>query len=140
MNIRVIQNGKVKDPGLIAVRDEYVKRFRRYGSLRVDELKPKKNRSLWPASCACRVLLDERGDACDSEGFARRLQQWSMQDGLIAFSVGDAYGHDEQTRSEAVHLLRLSDMVLPHQLAHVLLIEQIYRAACILHNSPYHHA
>ncbi len=139
MNITVIQNGKIKDKNIIALRDEYTKRFQRYGKLKVQESSPKPGKSLWPDNCKWRVLLDERGDTYTSEQFAQQLNQWTMTYGAVGFAIGEAYGHDEQTKTEASCVMRLSDMVLPHQLAHVLLIEQIYRAACILNNNPYHH-
>ncbi len=140
MNIWVVQNGKIKDPQILALRDEYLKRFQRYGKLTVHEQSPKSGKSLWPSQARWRVLLDERGKSMSSEVFAKNIEQWLVQHGPIAFAVGESYGHDEATRAEANISMRLSDMVLPHQLAHVFLIEQLYRAASILNNDPYHHA
>ena len=75
-----------------------------------------------------------------SEDLAKKMEQWSMHHGALSFAIGEAYGHDDCTRAEADFVLSLSPMVLPHQLAHVFMVEQIYRAGCIIANSPYHHA
>ena len=52
---------------------------------------------------------------------------------------GGAYGQDDAVRRRAWKCLSLSAMTFPHELARVLLLEQIYRAECILRNVPYHH-
>jgi 23S rRNA (pseudouridine1915-N3)-methyltransferase len=59
--------------------------------------------------------------------------------GHVCFVVGGAYGLDNAVRERAARLISLSPMTLPHELARVLLLEQIYRAERILRNSPYHH-
>lgn len=139
MNITVMQNGKVRDKNIIALRDEYVKRFKRYGQLQIIEKSPKDGQSLWPQQARWRILLDEHGEQLSSEQLAKKMDLWSMHHGALSFAIGESYGHDECTRSEANYVLSLSPMVLPHQLAHVFMVEQIYRAACILAGSPYHH-
>ena len=139
MQLHLVQNGKIKDRHIQALRDEFVKRISRYGQLHIHEQTPKGNKSLWPTQARWRVLLDERGESFSSEAFAQQMEQWAMHHGALAFAIGEAYGHDDATRNEADFTMRLSDMVLPHQLAHVFLAEQLYRALCILNNNPYHH-
>ncbi len=138
MRITVIQNGKIRDKHVIALRDEYVKRFKRYGTLKLIEKEPKKGQSLWPNN-AWRVLLDERGSVLTSPEFAKQLDTWTMHHGDIALCVGEAYGHDQATKNEADYVLSFGSMVMPHQLAHLFLVEQIYRAGSILAGSRYHH-
>jgi 23S rRNA (pseudouridine1915-N3)-methyltransferase len=140
MRLTVIQHGRLRDPHVAALRDEYLKRFRRFGSLTVVEREPKGEAPLWPATARWKVLLDERGEQFTSETFARTLEKWSMHHGDIAFLVGDAYGHHQPSAALANAKLALGPMVLPHQLAHLVLIEQLYRAATIIANTPYHHA
>jgi 23S rRNA (pseudouridine1915-N3)-methyltransferase len=139
VRITVIQQGKLRDRSIIALREDYLTRFRRFGKLTVIETEPKGDALLWPASARWRVLLDERGDTPDSTVFAKRLAEWSMRHGDICFLVGDAYGPHAPTAAKADARLSLGAMTLPHQIAHLVLIEQIYRAATITAGLPYHH-
>jgi 23S rRNA (pseudouridine1915-N3)-methyltransferase len=79
-----------------------------------------------------RVVLDERGRDYTTEQFARLLQAPS------AFVIGGADGLSDETKAAADVLLRLSAMTLPHALAQLVLIEQMYRAATLLTGHPYH--
>jgi 23S rRNA (pseudouridine1915-N3)-methyltransferase len=80
------------------------------------------------------VALDERGKDLTTEQFAKLLQRET------AFVIGGADGLDEGIKRQAALLLRLSALTLPHALAQVVLLEQIYRAATILTGHPYHRA
>lgn len=140
MRLVVVQNGRLRDKQVEAMRDEYVKRFARFGSLTIVEKEPKGDTSLWPASSRWRVLLDEHGETPTSVQFAERIRKWTMAHGEVAFLLGDAYGHHAPSAALANAKLALGPMTLPHQLAHLLLVEQIYRAATILAGTGYHHA
>jgi len=86
------------------------------------------------------VALDERGREMTTAELARWLDA-RRQDGRdLAFLIGGADGLAEETKRAAQATLRLSAMTLPHGLARVLLAEQLYRAASILENHPYHRA
>ena len=78
------------------------------------------------------IVLDERGKDFTTEQFTQFLKSET------AFVIGGADGLSEATRKKASVLLRLSAMTLPHALAQVVLIEQLYRAATILTGHPYH--
>ena len=80
------------------------------------------------------VALDEKGKDLTTEQFARLLRQET------AFVIGGPDGLDEKVKKEAAMLLRLSSLTLPHALAQVVLLEQIYRAATLLTGHPYHRA
>jgi 23S rRNA (pseudouridine1915-N3)-methyltransferase len=80
------------------------------------------------------VALDERGKDLTTEQFAKLLQRET------AFVIGGADGLDEGIKRQAALRLRLSALTLPHALAQVVLLEQIYRAATILTGHPYHRA
>jgi 23S rRNA (pseudouridine1915-N3)-methyltransferase len=80
------------------------------------------------------VALDEKGKDLTTEQFARLLQQET------AFVIGGPDGLDEKVKKDAAMLLRLSSLTLPHALAQVVLLEQIYRAATLLTGHPYHRA
>ena len=85
------------------------------------------------------VVLDERGRSMDSLKFAKWLERLTIDSpNGVNFVVGGDVGLDESVKRRADHLLSLSAMTLPHQLARVLLLEQIYRACTLMRNIPYH--
>lgn len=87
------------------------------------------------------VLLDERGKAMASEDFAQWLGR--ERDGgrqLILFAIGPADGWSTASRKRAALLLSLGTMTMAHELARVVVAEQIYRALTILAGHPYHRA
>ena len=138
MRLIIVQAGKVKDRHLAALRDDYVERFRAFGRLEVVEADPAPGRALWPAAARCKVLLDERGEQYTSVELSRRLDQWTMRHGCTAFAIGAADGHDPATAATADARWSLSPLTLPHQLAHLIVAEQLYRAASILKGRAYH--
>ncbi|WP_334135106.1 23S rRNA (pseudouridine(1915)-N(3))-methyltransferase RlmH [Tepidimonas sp.] len=87
---------------------------------------------------ARRVVLDERGQRCTTAELAGRLRQWQHDGADIVFIIGGPDGLDPALRQSAHTTLRLSDLTLPHALARVLLIEQLYRAWSMLTGHPYH--
>ncbi len=80
------------------------------------------------------VALDERGKDVTTAQFAALLGEETV------FVIGGPDGLDEKIRKDAKLLLRLSSLTLPHALAQVVLIEQLYRAATLLKGHPYHRA
>ena len=84
------------------------------------------------------VAMDRRGTAISSEDLAVLLDEWRKQGRDVAFLVGGVEGLGPQVRRRAEHVLSMSNMTLPHLLARVVLAEQLYRAAMILANHPYH--
>ena len=78
------------------------------------------------------IVLDEKGRELSTAQFAKLLQA------PAAFIIGGADGLSAATKSEAHSVIRLSAMTLPHALAQVILLEQIYRAATFLTGHPYH--
>jgi 23S rRNA (pseudouridine1915-N3)-methyltransferase len=85
------------------------------------------------------LLLDERGKARSSPEFAKQIGDW--RDGgvqRICFVVGGAYGFTEEMRAE-YELFSLSKLTFPHDLARILVMEQVYRALHILSGGKYHH-
>ena len=93
------------------------------------------------ADCDFRIVLDERGRAMSSAEFARCLAS-RRDDGVKATAIllGGPDGHAPSLRSSAGLTLSLGPMTLPHGLARVVLVEQIYRAITILSGHPYHRA
>lgn len=141
--IRILAVGKVKDAHLAALCDGYARRIAPMAPLEVVQIKdagPEREarqmlERLGPRGGAAPVVaLDERGQEMSSERFANLL---GAHGGLV-FLVGGPDGLGEAARERADRLLRLSAMTLPHELARVLLLEQIYRGLAILKGKPYH--
>ena len=84
------------------------------------------------------VALDERGEEPTSEGLARKLAAWQARGQDLAFCIGGADGLSPAVLERAAERLSLSRMTLPHRLARVVLLEQLYRASTILRGEPYH--
>ena len=84
------------------------------------------------------VVLMEQGETLASIPFARKLEQISSE--RIAFVIGGADGLTDALKAEAHWRLSLSPMTFPHELARLMLVEQLFRAQAILQGSPYHRA
>jgi 23S rRNA (pseudouridine1915-N3)-methyltransferase len=91
----------------------------------------------WPQAPAVSALVVE-GAALDTEAFAARLQR-AFERGGAGFVIGGSLGLAAEVRARATDTLSLSAMTLPHQLARVVLLEQLFRAGKILRGEPYHH-
>jgi 23S rRNA (pseudouridine1915-N3)-methyltransferase len=86
------------------------------------------------------VALDEQGVDWTTAQLAQHIGLWRDGSEHVSFLIGGADGLSEQLKSRARLKLRLSSLTLPHALARVVLVEQLYRAWCILSNHPYHRA
>jgi 23S rRNA (pseudouridine1915-N3)-methyltransferase len=84
------------------------------------------------------VALDERGTTLTTQALATRLTTWQLEGDGVALVIGGPDGLEPAFRQGAHERIRLSDMTLPHAMARVLLIEQLYRAWSINANHPYH--
>ena len=144
MKVYVAWVGKTKEPAIQALTDEYLKRISRYAE--IEGLALKDEGGLAPLVSGARnrpkhflVLLDSRGKQFSSEElaeFLRQRQESSSQP--LVFAIGGADGFSAETRKSAGLILSLGKMTLPHELARVVLLEQIYRAFTILAGHPYH--
>jgi len=84
------------------------------------------------------VVLDERGSQLTTVALAQQLRQWQMGGDDVVLVIGGPDGLDPAFKANAQLRMRLSDMTLPHALARVILIEQLYRAWSVNANHPYH--
>ena len=86
------------------------------------------------------VALDERGIELSTEEFTQMLSKLMNQSckGLF-FAIGGPFGHHETIRQKSDQTIRLSKMVLNHELARIMLVEQIYRASSLIWGGKYHH-
>ena len=141
MQLVVIAIGKLKSEGLESACAEYIKRSRTL--LPITREVTREVAGSWDRARrggGPTVLLDERGEQVDTPALAAWLKRW-RDDGVrrVSFMIGDAHGFSAQDRSDATKLLALSKLTLPHRLAQLVLIEQLYRAGSILAGHPYHH-
>lgn len=142
MKIRVAWIGKTKEPAIEALTREYLKRLARYTDVEGLALKDESAllklcaRDARPAKL---VLLDSRGKQLSSEEFAKFLGDYQERSSSpLLLAVGPANGFSDQARQAATLVLSLGRMTLAHELARVVLLEQLYRAFTILKGHPYH--
>jgi len=145
VKLKVAWVGKTKEPAIQSLTDEYLKRIGRYvpveGVSLKDEaaLKGLGGRGARPHTNHSMVVLDSRGKQMSSEELARFLGEYQDRNSLpLVFAIGPANGFSDETRESASLLLSLGKMTLAHELARVVLLEQIYRAFTILQGHPYH--
>jgi 23S rRNA (pseudouridine1915-N3)-methyltransferase len=149
---RLVRVGRAKASWADPPVEDWGRRMRRWGGFAEEEVRPEPFRgdvgSVRDAEAA-RILekvgerarlvtLDERGERLDTEAFAS-LVGGLRQQGAVVFALGGPYGHGERARTEAARVVRLSDLVLNHELARAVLVEQLYRALTLLEGVPYHH-
>jgi 23S rRNA (pseudouridine1915-N3)-methyltransferase len=141
--LRIFAVGKMKDKRLAGLLGEYIKRCRPLSPVEVVEIKDstseKEDRELTTRLAATSgtglvVAMDEKGEDLDSERFAKLLEGH----GSISFVVGGADGLGPEIRQLADRTVRLSSLTWTHEMARVLLAEQIYRGLSILRGKPYH--
>jgi 23S rRNA (pseudouridine1915-N3)-methyltransferase len=125
--------GKARDAHANAMAEEYIKRSTRFAKCEMREIQPRRFDPWAKHPSATKVLLDPSGPALDSAGFARLVSEGKD----LVFVVGGADGLPEAWKPRADLLLALSPMTMPHELARVVLAEQIYRAFTTLRGHPY---
>jgi 23S rRNA (pseudouridine1915-N3)-methyltransferase len=144
VKLRIAWIGKTKEPAIQSLTEEYLKRLSRYADVQGTTLKDESallklgGREARPTRHTL-VLLDSRGKQLSSEEFAEFLGNHQDRNPLpLLFAVGPANGFTEEARQEANLLLSLGKMTVAHELARVVLLEQLYRAFTILKGHPYH--
>ncbi len=144
MKLKICVIGKPKLSYAKAGVDEYFKRLERYTKIELVHLKEgskeQEGERLLEASQNCiRVVMDERGVQVGSVAFTEKLQSWEMRgEKACAFLIGGSDGHTQSVRDKADLVFSLSKMALQHELALVVLLEQLYRAETIKKGEPYH--
>jgi len=140
MKLRIAWIGKTKEPAIQTLTDDYLKRLSHYADAQGIALKDESALlKLRGREASILVLLDIRGKQLSSEELAAFLANYQDRNPLpLLFAVGPANGFAAETRQEANLLLSLGKMTLAHELARVVLLEQLYRAFTILKGHPYH--
>jgi len=132
--------GKTRRPEMRAVIEDYVKRIGRACPIEIAEVRDGRAavKQLGANRAATLVLLDAGGKALDSNALAKWLGELRDQGTReLVFLCGDANGFPEEVRKRAQQKLSLSAMTFSHELARVMLAEQLYRAFAILSGGPY---
>jgi 23S rRNA (pseudouridine1915-N3)-methyltransferase len=140
MRIRLLMLGKTRRAELRAVFDDYVKRISRSCPVEVNEVRDGEAaiKRLDADRAATALLLDANGKQHASESLAKWLtEQRDRGTREIIFICGDADGFPDNLRSRVTQKISLSPMTYSHELARVMLAEQLYRAFAILSGSPY---
>jgi 23S rRNA (pseudouridine1915-N3)-methyltransferase len=162
LKIKIAWIGKTKEPALQALTEDYLRRISRYvpveGIALRDEMvlleicgralsaksspgnsSSAKHRKPAGGVKSTLVLMDARGKEFSSEQFAQFLGDYQDRNPLpLVFAVGAADGFSEDARAAAQFTISLGRMTLAHELARVVLLEQVYRAFTILKGHPYH--
>lgn len=136
MRITVLSVGRLRAPYADDIA-HYEKLLRRYARLDLVEVREDEQLRRRVPERAFVSLLDAGGEAFRSERFARFVEERRMSGRDLCFVIGGAFGTDLEEGVD--HRFSLGPMTLPHQLARVVLLEQIYRAHKILAGEPYHH-
>ena len=153
MKVLVAAVGKLRDAALAAAIRDYETRAARYWPLEVVEVKEESARAASEAvvmrkegerllervpASARLVLCDPGGEAMDSKTFAAMLQQQRERAQDVVFVIGGALGIGDVVRERAHRRIALAPWTIPHELARLVLAEQLYRAGTIGRNEPYH--
>jgi 23S rRNA (pseudouridine1915-N3)-methyltransferase len=143
VKLKIAWIGKTKEPAIARLTEEYLERISRYSqvdgiTLRDEaDLLAKFGPSVRMKSTL--VLLDSRGKEFSSEQFAKFLGDYQERNPLpLVLAIGGSDGFGADARSAAQHVISLGRMTLAHELARIVLLEQVYRAFTILKGHPYH--
>jgi 23S rRNA (pseudouridine1915-N3)-methyltransferase len=153
MNIDCIFLGSTSEGYLEKGIADFQKRLERYGRVRIKVVKERKGKMADQARIdiegrdlleqvepkSLLVALDRTGRQVDSEAFAALFQQWQVQNRrTLSFIIGGALGLSRQVVASADLVLSLSAMTFTHEMARLILLEQVYRAFTILAGTKYH--
>jgi 23S rRNA (pseudouridine1915-N3)-methyltransferase len=129
--------GKPRDAHANAMAEEYIKRSGRFAHCEMREIRPAKFDPWVHHLSATKILLDPAGKTLDSGEFTQIVEKAQSDGRDLLFLIGGAEGLPEEWKKRSGMLLSLSPMTMPHELARVVLAEQIYRALTTLRNHPY---
>ncbi len=132
MKLQLLFIGKPRNREANLLAQEYAGRIKRYCQFEMAQLKDEKAAAAYEK--VLKVVVDPAGEQMTSRELAAFLEKTTRE---TAFFVGGAEGFSDEFRARADRLISLSKMTLPHELARVILAEQIYRAFTILRGHPY---
>jgi len=138
MKYRVAAVGRVKDAALRAACDGYLERLSHYAKIDEAEVKDEARlRGVIPAGARL-VALSRTGASWSSRDLASQTERWEREARDVVFAIGGATALPDDVMSAAEQVWSLSALTLPHELARVVVLEQLYRAYTIRRGEPYH--
>lgn len=137
MTLHLLFIGRPRDAHANALAEEYMKRSSRFLDCRMQEIDPRKYDVFQKHASACKVFLDPAGASFDSPAFQELVERVRLEARDLVFLVGGHDGLPASWRPKADMLLSLTPLTLPHELARVVLAEQIYRALAAMNRHPY---
>lgn len=150
MELRIVAVGKLRSYYREAC-DEYRKRLGRYATIEEAEIREGRGNSRGEIEedegrrilerlpkRAMLVALTREGSSWSSVDLAGRLERWGLDARPVALAIGGSTGLSQEVLKQAQHRWSLGPLTLPHELARVVVYEQLYRASTILRNEPYH--
>ena len=149
--INIVCVGKIKEKALQTLINEYVKRISGYTKIEIIEVADEPNESDKVKAIEAQrilkqikkdsfvILLDLKGKQLDSVALSKKIEEINTyHSSNITFVIGGSLGVDQSVVDRADFLLKLSEMTFPHNLARLIILEQIYRSYKILNNETYH--
>ena len=137
MKLLLYYIGKPRDAHANAMSAEYMKRSTRFAKCEMREIHPGRF-DIWARHpSATKILLDPSGKVCDSPSFTGIVDKAEREGRDLVFVIGGSDGLPGEWKPRADLLLALSPLTMPHELARVVLAEQIYRAFTTLRGHPY---
>lgn len=156
MNIKILAVGKLGEKFWADAVSEYSKRLSRFCKFQIEEIPDLKNPDL-SSEALCAKTVEKEGEAIlqrvkdemlvalciegkqmSSKSFCSIIEEASMKKGKLTFVIGGSLGLSQAVKDRADICLSMSEMTFPHNLARVMLVEQIYRAYTIINNQNYH--
>ena len=145
----IVAVGKLRRGFYRTACDHYLGRLRNHASADVTEVREGRGdaegaraaegEALLQRATGWLVALDERGERITSRRLAEQIEMLAVRgESRLAFTIGGAAGLSDAVRARADAIWRLSDLTLPHELARLVLLEQLYRAETIRAGHPYH--
>jgi 23S rRNA (pseudouridine1915-N3)-methyltransferase len=154
-DITIVAVGTIKEAYWQSAISEYMTRLKPYARLKIIEVKQepigdtndryatmrRESERIQKAipNDSIRIVLDQHGTEHDSMAFSTQLNEWSQFGKKITFIIGGALGLDSEIMSNAKAVISFSRLTFTHQIARVLLLEQLYRATTIIQGKSYHY-
>ena len=138
MRYHVVAVGRMRDAALRAACNRYLERLRRYAKVEEREVKAEARILDAVAEGSCLVALAEQGDQWTSAQLADWTARWELEGRDVTFALGGAEALPAPVLRGAERIWSLSRLTFPHELARVVLYEQLYRGYTIRRGEPYH--
>ena len=151
--LAVVAVGKMRTKHWLAAQNEYLKRMQRYGQVNLTEVKDAVGRGMTDAAAMQRegelllkasagnyhrILLTPTGKMMSSPGLSKFLHKYAVEHGRLAFLIGGPLGFSPDVIAAADAEISLSPLTFTHEMARVMLLEQLYRACTLLNGEKYH--